>query len=120
MDVATITDYPPLNLEISTRNSSMNKSLLLAALIALTLTACGKKEEAAAPAAPAPVAAPAAEAPKPAEAAPAPAAADAAKPADAAAAPAANNRHKGKKHGRREKKKKKKYNKARARSRNAG
>jgi len=55
----------------------MNKSILVAALLAVALTACGKKEEAAAPAAPAPAAAPAApaEAAKPAEAA-APAAAD--------------------------------------------
>jgi hypothetical protein len=69
----------------------MSKSLIFAALLsAVVLSACGKKEEAAAPA-PAPVAAPA-----PAEAAAAPAApaADAAAPAaapaaDAAAAPAA-------------------------------
>lgn len=53
----------------------MNKSLLVAALLAVALTACGKKEAPAPEAAPAaaPVAAPAAEA-KPAEAA-APAAA---------------------------------------------
>ncbi len=46
----------------------MNKSILVAALLAVALTACGKKEEpAAAPApAPAPAAAPAPEA-KPAE-----------------------------------------------------
>ena len=37
----------------------MNKSILLAALMAIALSACGKKEEVAAPA-PAPVAAPAA------------------------------------------------------------
>jgi len=58
----------------------MNKSLLIAALMAAgILAACGKKEEAAAPAVetPAPAAAPAADA--------APAA-----PADAAAAPAAD------------------------------
>ena len=51
----------------------MNKSILVAALLAVALSACGKKPEAPA-AAPAPVAAPAAEAAKPAEAA-APAAA---------------------------------------------
>ena len=57
----------------------MNKSVLVAALLAIALTACGKKEEpvVAAPA-PAPVAAPAADAAAPA-AAPA---ADAAKPAE--------------------------------------
>jgi hypothetical protein len=43
-----------------TRKIIMNKSLVLAAIIAAAaLSACGKKEEAAAPAAPAPVAAPA-------------------------------------------------------------
>lgn len=57
----------------------MNKSILVAALIAVALSACGKKEEPAVAApAPAPVAAPAPEAAKPAEAA-APAAAEAAK-----------------------------------------
>jgi predicted small lipoprotein YifL len=68
----------------------MTRSALLAALLALALTACGQKEEAApaeAPAAEAPAApaeAPAAEAPAaPAEAAPAEAA-----PAEAPAAPA--------------------------------
>ena len=63
----------------------MKKSLLVAALVALTLTACGKKEEV--PAAPAAeAAAPAAEAP----AAPATPAAEAAAPAaEAPAAPAA-------------------------------
>ena len=70
----------------------MNKSILAAALFAVALTACGKKEEPAAAApAPAPAAAaPAAEA-KPADQAAAPAAApaaDAAKPADQAAAAA--------------------------------
>ena len=58
----------------------MNKSLLVAALIALGLTACGKKEEPVV-AAPAPVqeqAAPAAPAAAPADAAAAPAAAPAA------------------------------------------
>jgi len=73
------------------RTINMKNSLLIAALVALTLSACGKKEEAAP--APAPVAAPAAAAPAaepaPAPAAPAPAA-DAAAPAAAApAAPAA-------------------------------
>jgi predicted small lipoprotein YifL len=54
----------------------MNKSLLVAALVALAITACGKKEEAAAPAAEAmaPAAAPVVEA---APAAPAPEAASA-------------------------------------------
>jgi nitrous oxide reductase accessory protein NosL len=56
----------------------MKKSLLIASLLALALAACGKKEEAAAPAE-APAAAPAAEAPK----------ADAAAPA---AAPAADQK----------------------------
>jgi len=63
-----------------TLQTQMNKSLLIAALMAAgILAACGKKEEAAAPAVetPAPAAAPAADA--------APAA-----PADAAAAPAAD------------------------------
>lgn len=66
----------------------MNKSLLLASLVAaVALSACGKKEEAPAPA-PAPAAAPA---PAPAPA-PAAAASDAAAPAAAAsaAAPAAS------------------------------
>ena len=45
----------------------MNRTLLVSALLAIALTACGKKEQA------------------PAAVAPAPAAADAAKPADAAA-----------------------------------
>jgi hypothetical protein len=64
---------------------TMTKSVLFAALLAaVALTACGKKEEAAAPAA-----APAAAAPAPAEAAPAAPAADAAAaPAAAPAAPA--------------------------------
>ena len=51
----------------------MTRSILLAALLALALTACGKKEEAA----PAVEAAPAAEAAAPADAAPAAPAADA-------------------------------------------
>ena len=59
----------------------MTRSALIAALLALALTACGQKEEAA-PA----DAAPAAEAAAPADAAPA---ADAAAPADAAPADAA-------------------------------
>jgi len=67
------------------KGKNMKQSLLVAALVAVALTACGKKEEAK-PAAPAP----AVEAPKPAEAA-APAAAPGAAPAAApgAAAPAA-------------------------------
>jgi len=59
----------------------MTRSALIAALLALALTACGQKEEAA-PA----DAAPAAEAAAPADAAPA---ADAAAPAEAAPADAA-------------------------------
>ena len=60
----------------------MKKSLLLAALLASALVACGKKEEAPAPAAEAPAAAPAPAAEAPA-AAPAPAAeAPAAAPAE--------------------------------------
>ena len=57
----------------------MNKSILVAALVAIALTACGKKEEpqVAAPA-PAPVAAPAPAAAPAADAAAAPAAAPAA------------------------------------------
>jgi hypothetical protein len=70
------------------RTINMKNSLLIAALVALTLSACGKKEEAAP--APAPAAAPAAAAPAAdaAPAAPAPAA-DAAAPAAAPAADAA-------------------------------
>jgi hypothetical protein len=69
---------------IPLRTIKMNKTLVLAAVIAAAaLAACGKKEEAAAPAAPA--AAPAAAAPA-ADASAAPAAAPA---ADASAAPAA-------------------------------
>ncbi len=60
------------------RKFKMTRSAILAALLALALTACGQKEEAA-PA----EAAPAAEAAAPAEAAPA---ADAAAPAEAAPA----------------------------------
>lgn len=71
----------------------MNKSLVIAALMAaVALAACGKKEEAApAPAveAPAPAAAPAADAAAPAAA---PAADAAAPAADAAAAPAAEQK----------------------------
>lgn len=73
-------------------NKKMTRSALLAALLAIALTACGQKEEAApAPAAEAPAAAPAADAAAPAAEAAAPAAdaADAAAPAEApAAAPA--------------------------------
>ena len=69
------------------RKFKMTRSAILAALLALALTACGQKEEAA----PAADAAPAAEAAAPAADAAAPAAADAAAPADAApAAPAAD------------------------------
>ena len=63
------------------RDFKMTRSALIAALLALALTACGQKEEAA-PA----DAAPAAEAAAPADAAPA---ADAAAPAEAAPAEAA-------------------------------
>ena len=65
----------------------MNRTIVISAFLAVALTACGKKEQAPAPAVstPAPVAAPVTPAPAPA--------ADAAKPADAtapaAAAPAA-------------------------------
>jgi hypothetical protein len=55
----------------------MNRTLFVSVLLAIALTACGKKEQAPAPAtsAPAPTAAPAADAGKPADAAaPAPAA----------------------------------------------
>jgi len=62
------------------RDFKMTRSALIAALLALALTACGQKEEAA-PA----DAAPAAEAAAPADAAPA---ADAAAPAEAAPAEA--------------------------------
>ena len=71
----------------------MNKSLLLAALVAVGLAACGKEEPKPAPAAPA---APKVEAAKPAEAPAAAPAADAAKPAEPAkdaAAPAAAESH---------------------------
>jgi hypothetical protein len=62
------------------RENPMKYSVLLAALLAFSLTACGKKEEAA------PAPAPEAAAPAPAPAAPADAAAPApAAPADAAA-----------------------------------
>jgi hypothetical protein len=61
------------------RDFKMTRSALIAALLALALTACGQKEEAA----PAADAAPAAEAAAPADAAPA---ADAAAPAEAAPA----------------------------------
>lgn len=64
----------------------MNRTLLVSAVLAIALTACGKKEQALAPAAPTPAPA----------AVPVPAAADAAKPADAAppapAAPAATDK----------------------------
>jgi predicted small lipoprotein YifL len=56
----------------------MIRALLIAALLALGLTACGKKEETAPP--------PAAEAEKPAEAAPAAPEAEGEKPAEEAAA----------------------------------
>jgi hypothetical protein len=64
------------------KGNQMKYSVLLAALLAVSMTACGKKEEAAAPAE-----APAAAAPAPEAAAPAPApeAAAPAAPADAAA-----------------------------------
>jgi hypothetical protein len=69
------------------KGNQMKYSVLLAALLAVSMTACGKKEEAAAPAE-----APAAAAPAPAPEAAAPAAAPAAPAADAAApaAPAAD------------------------------
>jgi hypothetical protein len=63
----------------------MNRTLLVAALFAVALSACSKKEETAT-ALPAPAVAPSLPAATPAEAPAAPAAAtDAAKPADAAA-----------------------------------
>ena len=67
------------------RDFKMTRSALIAALLALALTACGQKEEAA----PAADAAPAAEAAAPAADAAAPAA-DAAAAAPAEAAPAAD------------------------------
>jgi len=73
------------------KGNHMNKSLLVAALVALAVTACGKKEEAPAPTTEAPAAAPAPAAPAPeaAPAAPAPEAAPAAPAPEAApAAPA--------------------------------
>ena len=63
------------------RDFKMTRSALIAALLALALTACGQKEEAA----PAADAAPAAEAAPAADAAPAAAPAEAAPAADAAA-----------------------------------
>lgn len=62
----------------------MNRTLLVAALFAVALSACSKKEETAT-ALPAPAVAPSLPAAAPAEAPAAPAAIDAAKPADAAA-----------------------------------
>ena len=59
----------------------MNKSILVAALLAVALTACGKKEE---PKAAAPAPAPAAAAPAPAPAAAPQAGMEAAKPAEQA------------------------------------
>jgi hypothetical protein len=73
------------------KGNQMKYSVLLAALLAASMTACGQKEEAAAPAEAPAAEAPAAEAPAPMEAAPAEApAADAAAPAADAAAPAAD------------------------------
>jgi len=60
----------------------MNRTILVCALFAFALAACGKKEEAAAPAATAPAA----------TTAPAAAPADAAKPAEAAPAPKAEEK----------------------------
>ena len=84
---ATAVDYSRLLnglCSILLRDLSMKQSLIIAAMLAVALTACGKKEEAAkpmdAPKVEAPAMAPAADAAKPADAAPA---ADAAKPADA-------------------------------------
>jgi hypothetical protein len=75
----------PLLINLLNRNIQMKYSILLAALLAFSLTACGKKEEAA----PAPeAAAPAAEVAAPAPAAPADMAAPAADAAAPAAAPA--------------------------------
>lgn len=61
------------------KTTAMTRSLLIAALLALGLTACGKKEETPPPPPPA------AEAEKPAEAAPAAPAAEGEKPAEGAA-----------------------------------
>jgi type IV secretory pathway VirB10-like protein len=72
------------------KGNQMKYSVLLAALLAVSMTACGKKEEAAAPAEAPAAAAPAPEAAAPMEAAPAPAAPEAAAPAADAAAPAAD------------------------------
>jgi len=56
-------ELPVILFDLFVLRNSMNKSLLLASLIAAAaLTACGKTEAPAAPAAPAPVAAPASEA----------------------------------------------------------
>jgi hypothetical protein len=74
---------------LQVKGNQMKYSVLLAALLAVSMTACGKKEEAAAPVEPpapeaaAPMQAAPAEAAAPMEAAPAPAEAPA--PADAAA-----------------------------------
>jgi len=72
---------------VTLKGNKMTRSILLAALLALALTACGKKEEAA-PEAAAPAAEAAAPAAAPAAEAAAPAA-EAAAPAAEAAAPAA-------------------------------
>jgi hypothetical protein len=66
---------------IFVKGNQMKYSVLLAALLAVSMTACGQKEEAAAPAE-----APAAEAPAPMEAAPAEAAPAEAAPMEAAPA----------------------------------
>jgi hypothetical protein len=85
---ATAIDYSRLLnglCPFSLRDLSMKQSLIVAAMLAVALTACGKKEDAAkpmdAPKVEAPAPAPAPDAAKPADAPPP--AADAAKPADA-------------------------------------
>jgi hypothetical protein len=85
LDYKSRTDLVWVFIYVRVKGNQMKYSILLAALLAVSMTACGKKEEAAAPAE-----APVAEAPAPMEAAPAPEAAPMeAAPAEAAPAEAA-------------------------------